>query len=383
MNLNNLSTSSSKASRSKMILEAFKTGLWFLGFLLLFDIAINILFPYPSDPRNTSPGQLNLYFDYGRSTESKINRQVGPTDATSAPIAQAGWLNPQEWKPLPARPKKTENLLIACYGMSFSNQVCEAMKAIDPHLDLRMIAGPGSPPNHSFAAYTLDRGHHQAGVAIWGILASSVKGLSTMSGMTMGSEVPPPFTFPKYFIEDGKLQAIWPDIQSLEKLRVAKQNHQQWKEFVTQLREHDRFFDPFVFEHNFLDNSAMVRMLRRVWTQRHQGKLTEQIYTAEGFKQNWPELDTLRLMVKEFAATARADNKLPIILLLNDRGYNDHLYQVLKPALEEASIPYVSTHTIAPASNLNNFVGDGHFTPSANKLIAKALLNLINAHLKQ
>jgi hypothetical protein len=83
-------------------------------------------------------------------------------------------------------------------------------------------------------------------------------------------------------------------------------------------------------------------------------------------------------MVTDFAATAKADGKRPIVLVLNDRGYEDHLFQALKPTLESASIPYVSTHNIAPATDIRNFVGDGHFTASANKLIAEAVLKLLN-----
>ena len=105
-------------------------------------------------------------------------------------------------------------MLVATYGMSFSNNVSRAMKTIDPRITLRLIAGPSAPPNYSFAAYNLDRGQHKADVVILGILASSVPGMSSITGMTWGSEVPAPFTFPKYVAKDRKLQAIWPKIQS-------------------------------------------------------------------------------------------------------------------------------------------------------------------------
>jgi hypothetical protein len=142
------------------------------------------------------------------------------------------------------------------------------------------------------------------------------------------------------------------------------------------MREHDGFFNSFLFEHNWLDNSAIVRMIRRAWAQRHQTTITNQIHSPAGFNAE-TEIPVLRAMVTDFAATAKADGKLPIVLVLNDRGYEDHLFQALKPTLESASIPYVSTHNIAPATDIRNFVGDGHFTESANKLIAEAVLNLL------
>jgi hypothetical protein len=85
-------------------------------------------------------------------------------------------------------------------------------------------------------------------------------------------------------------------------------------------------------------------------------------------------------MVSDFAATARQDGKFPIVVVLNDKGYEDHLIQVLLPRLGQEAIPYVSTHAIAPASNLSNFVGDGHFTQSANQRIA-TVLTVINPSL--
>jgi hypothetical protein len=109
--------------------------------------------------------------------------------------------------------------------------------------------------------------------------------------------------------------------------------------------------------------------------------ISSQIYSPAGFN---AELDipVLRAIVSDFAVTAKRDGKLPIVLVLNDRGYEDHLFQALKPTLESASIPYVSTHNIAPASDVRNFVPDGHFTESANQLIAKAMLKLIDEHFR-
>lgn len=383
MNLHNLSIFSSKSPPKNPILDSVKTGLWFIGFLVLFDIAVNLLFPYPANPR-AKPGKLNLYFDYGRSIEGKIRRQVGATDESTALLALAGWLDSENWSEnhpgQPVRPDPGEELLIATYGMSFSNQVSRAMETINPNITLRLIAGPAAPPNHSFAAYQLDRGHHEADVVILGVLASSVKGLSAISGMTWGAEVPAAFTFPKYGMENGELKAIEPKIQSIEQLRVAVKDEEKWQAFVDQMRNHDRFFNSFLFEENWTDYSAIIRMIRRSWGQKHQVGLTNEIHTSAGFNQDLPDIQVLPVMVQEFAETAQADGKLPIVLLFNDRGYDDHLFEYLQPTLEANSIPFVSTHRIAPATDLKNFKGDGHFTKHANQLIAQEVLEIIEQH---
>ena len=384
MHLHSSYTLSSDSPKNPVIRKSLVMGLWIVFFLLVFDFAVNILFPYPSDPQATPPGQLNTYFEYGRSVEGKLSRMVGATDESSSSLAVAGWLDPQLWKKLdlPVSPEPDQDLLVAIYGMSFSNYVGDEMKAIDSKLGVRAIAGPAAPPNYSYAAYKLDRGRHQADVVILGVLASSVKALRTMNGSTWQFEAPAPYTYPRYVVDNGDLKEISPKIQSLAQLRAAFQDEKQWDAAVNQLRKHDQFFNPFLFEHNWLDNSAIVRLIRRASAQRYQTAITNQVHDSTGFNKEL-DIPVLSAIAKEFSATAKADGKLPIVLIINDRGYDDHLFQALKPTLESNSIPYVSTHNIAPATDVRNFIGDGHFVQSANKLIAKSVLELINTNLER
>lgn len=383
----NLSTSNSEASMpnvftkalySKRVRGVATAGLGFVLTLAALDVAINLLFPYPTDPLNTSPGAMNLYFDYGRSIEGKVTRQLGATDETSAPIARPGWLDSRLGEGQAVKPAPGEDLLVAVYGMSFAARTGDAMKKLDSKLMLRTIAGPSAPPSFSFAAYEADRRDHQANVVMLGILASSVKGMGAMTGMTWGAEVPAPYTFPKYRIEQERLETVQPQIKSLAELRVAMGDRPKRDAFVAQLREHDQFFDSFTFEKSWLDASAIVRMLRRAWAKSHQDSITSQIHTSSGFNPEWDQVPVLEKMVQEFATTAKQDGKLPIVLLFNDRGYDDHLYRLLQPTLEQNQIPFVSTHEIAPATDGSNFVGDGHFIPEVDQRIAQKVLEIVN-----
>jgi hypothetical protein len=355
-------------------------GFWIVFFMLVIDTSVNILFPYPSNPQ-TSPNKISLYFNYGRSIEGKFSQKIGQTDDSSSALAQAGWLDPDLWKKLnlPTSRKQEGDLFVAIYGMSFSNEVGEAMKEIESKITLRMIAAPAAPPSYSFAAYNLDRGRHEADVVILGVLASAVKGLRTMSGATWQFEIPAPYTYPKYWLEDGKLKQVYPAITSLAQLRTGIHNQQKWNAYTQQLQEHDQFFNPFLFHGNFLDNFATVRLIRRAWSQHHQKAIERQIYNSEGFNGKY-EIPVLRGIITEFAATATQDGKVPIVLLINDQGYKDHLFQALAPTLETEKIPYVSTHSLVSPSNSSNFVPDGHFTKSANQKIAQAVFQLINKH---
>ena len=376
----NSSASNSKLRAGSSIYNFVVTALWFLFSLVVFDVSINFLFPYPSDPHNLSPGKLNFYFELGRSIEGKLSRIVGPTDKSTAPIGLAGWLETEAQQDLPTKPTAGEDMLVAIYGMSFSNYIGQAMKAIDPKVALRSISAPDAPPNHSFAAYTLDRGKHQADVVVLGILASSVKGLGAMNSMTWRFEWPTPYTYPRYFVEDEKLKAVWPEVRSLTQFRTVMQDEQQWDAFVNQMREQDRCFNSFMFEGNLLDGSVVGRLIRRAWGQSHQARIENHVHGRTGFNTKSEEITVLRSMVTEFATTAKRDGKLPIVLLINNLGYEDHLFQVLKPTLENSSIPFVSTHNIAPATDKKNFIADGHFTKSVDKLIAKDLLKLLDEH---
>ena len=92
MSLRNSSTSSSEARLPELdeirrpMRDVLTVSAWVIGFLVGFEVAVNSLFPYPTDPRQPPSGRLVVYLDYGRSIEGKIRRLVGPTDETSGPL---------------------------------------------------------------------------------------------------------------------------------------------------------------------------------------------------------------------------------------------------------------------------------------------------------
>ena len=83
-------------------------------------------------------------------------------------------------------------------------------------------------------------------------------------------------------------------------------------------------------------------------------------------------------MIQAKEAVATEAKRTPVVLLFNDRGYGDDLYRGVAPVLDRDHIPYVSSHTIAPATDHQNFVADGHFTPANDEKIAKAFVDLLH-----
>ena len=350
---------------------------WIVIFLIAIDITLNVSFPFPTD-LHARPSRLQDYFDHGRSIEGKIRRMVGPTDETSAPIVEAGWLDKMVHRPdVPDKPKQAGGLLVAVYGMSFTNQMSDAMVELDPTLTLRLFQGPASPPNHSYTAYMMDRGG-RSDVVIIGILASSVMGLATNNYMTWRFEGPAPYTYPRYAFDGASLEARWPMVRTLDQMRQRLGDPALWAEYVAQIKAEDDFYDPFVFNLNLTDSSVLARLLRRAWAQRHESVMASRFRTSAGFVQDSDVIRTLKALVESFAETARRDGKLPLVVLFQDRDYKDQLYRALRQTLEEKSIPFVSTHSICPTTIPKFFLGDSHFTKEANRMIARVVLDTIH-----
>jgi len=382
MSPHNSSTSSSSAGRTGRIREILKVGIWLGLFLLVLDVAVNHAFPYPRIEAGSRPGSLQQYFEYGRSVEGKLPRMVGPTDETTTNVAFAGWLDPARWSDQPTAPATADGLLVAVYGMSHAIDVAVALMEVNPKVTLRGVAGPAAPPNHSYCAYLLDRDEHQADVVIMGILASSLRAMTTQTGLTWHFERPTPYIYPRYVLRGGTLEAQWPPIRTLDGLRDALlRDEPAWQAFTEYLEANDEYYSPVLFEGNVTDRSVMVRMVRRAWAQHRDAVIRGRIHGPGGFREDAPFVPVLKAIVTDFAATARQDGRLPVVLVINNRGYDDHLYRLLNDTLRTEAIPFVSTHQRCPATNPRFFVSDGHFTHEANRQFGEALHELIQDEL--
>jgi hypothetical protein len=357
--------------------QVAQTGLWTLLSLSTIDLSINLLFPY-KDGSGVEPSAMARYFDYGRSIGGKLDRILGKTEAEAGPLANVGWLTPEvlDAPSLPSKPAPGKRL-VAFYGMSFTNQIAEEMARQDPTLSVRLIGAPAAPPSYAYAAYKADRGRHQADTVVLGVLSQSIAAMSSTNGATWMFEGPSPYTFPKYSLVNGKLESIAPTITTPQQMREALNAPPRWADYQTELATQDPFYSPWVYDNSWTDRSVLLRLLRRSLAKNRQRSLMEQTYDkTTGFKD--PKInETLKALVLDFAKTARADGKQPIVMILDVQGYRDHGTQLLKPTLDQAQIPYISTYSIADSTDRANFVPDGHFVPVMNQRIAAATLKRI------
>jgi hypothetical protein len=351
--------------------------LWTIGALILSDVAVGFAFRPPLDPLRAS-SSLQAYFDYGRSIEGKLRREVGSTPEQDAAIVKAGWIANECDIATPRSPGK---LTFDIYGMSFSNQIADQMVRADPNLASQGFAGPAAPPNHSYACFVhrVEANLDRASIQILGVLASSIPRMETISGLSTSFESPQPFTYPRYSLSlNGHLVGYSPSINTEEDLRAALANPVKWRTFLNELATNDSFYAPRVFQADVFDHSVLGRMIRRAWGQRVLRARTAALRATNGFSGAPDIAPVFRAMLIDFANRARTAGERPIVILIEDRGYGGSLSAIAAPALRANQIDFITTSQIVSPDDPGNFLSDGHFTPVANEKIAHAVLDLLH-----
>ncbi len=352
-----------------------KILLWSLLSIICIDLSINYLVELPKNNRPNGP--LSQYFDYGRSIESKLFRLVGKNNSEAASISKVVWFTPlvNDNKP---KLKENQNKRVIIYGMSFSNHIGKIIAELDQTLDVRMFAGPSAPLNHSYDYYQQHRPHNKGDIVILGILASSVPRINSLSHMTANFESPVPHFYPRYHIDSkNNLLKKQIKINSLSEFRKIMNNESSWNHIKETLEKEDSYYNSVLFSSNFTDKSIYTKLLKRAWGQKHALKVVQKYHDKSGYKNADRLIDLSRALVIDFAKQVHSDGAIPLVVLFNDRGFNDHLYSMLQPVLDEKNIPFYSTHNEFPATTLTNFISDGHFTPQIDKLIAISVLKKI------
>ncbi|MEM9534353.1 MAG: hypothetical protein AAGA40_01655 [Cyanobacteria bacterium P01_E01_bin.45] len=365
----------------RQLASRWRVLLWIVVWLILVDVGLTVLFPFPRmfDER---PTWAQRYFDRGRSVEGKLNRMVGDDLENSAPIISSGWIDPNDWRDLPQAPQGDDDLLVSFYGMSFTNRASDALVELDGNITTRNIAAPSAPPNHTFAAYMADEEGRNADYAVFGILASSIRRMRSMSGMNWTYSYPTPYTYPYYTLDDeGALVANEPAISTApEFLTAFNRQDETWTTFEDQLERYDYPFKPLLFHTNAIDRSVFLRFMRSEWIGRTTTSSEAGLYEfGQGFNPDAEQVRVLQAMLADFSQTARDAGQVPVVMLFSNRGYGSDLYDVLASELARLDVLVLDTNTIAPANDPASFARDGHFTDEANINVVRALREMIRA----
>ena len=352
--------------------ESVRTACYVVAWIALADWVIGAALR----PGSTRTPDLQRYFEYGRSVEGKLTLMLAGLRGDK--ILTAGWLDERLLQQLPRAPEPGTDLLVAAYGQSFTMNAVNGAASIDKGMTLRPIGGPGAPASHSYWAYRMDAPLRKADVVVFGVLSSTVGQLASTSGLIWMFENPAPFTFPRYRVVAGRLVEELPLIRSEAEFRADfGARSPKWQDFKRQLATSDKGYDAFTFSESFTDASTVARLIRRGWVA-HRQSYDDGVYTPErGFDADSDELQTLKQLLREMDKSTRSRGERLIVLLLHTRGYADRLHAALKETLDSAHIEYLSTHALFSANDPSNFLPDGHYVPSANDALSRALQHLV------
>ena len=347
-----------------------------LFFLALLDaIVAGVLMLGDQTGRLTS---LVRYFEYGRSVPGKLHRWETHPEMPGN-LYDVAWLeagvNRSTGAFLEAKSDESEPV-VRSYGMSFVNNILKNAQATDPSLAVDSHAGPGAPPNYTFAYFLDDRANRQRGdIAVLGILSSSVVGMAALSNQTWGFEQPAPFTYPIFLPRSGdSLERVNPVVSSAQELRTIETTPELKQSWTKQLSQSDAFYSPVTYGLTWLDASPFARLVRRSLAKANISRTKMQIIEDE----TYPYSAALQRMVTSFGRIARQDGQTPIVMLIQGRNRTDpNLLEITESVLQQEKIPYLATAEYVNPQNPAAFLPDGHYTAEADKLFGQVFLDIL------
>jgi hypothetical protein len=379
MNLRSSFIFSSERNKRKLLFETLSVLAWIFVGLVAIDVAINLLLPYPQDPQNLKPSPLQLYFDYGRSVEGKLNRMTRIDDpGKSAPMTKFGWYGSDRLWKYPETRERDNLRRVSIYGMSHAKRLALALARVTKDTAIRAITAPGATANWAYGAFLRDRGRHNSDIEVLTLMSRNLPMVTAVSPATWNQDAPKPYTADRYYLTPEGLTAVPPLFETFEGYVSSKADPRKWAAYRAHLAEHDPFYSPFLFNESILDQSAIVRLLRRAYGQRLNRIKRMNTLDHQGYN---PQSEGIRLaheLVKVFAEQVREDGAEPVIFLVNNLGHADILYRAIKPVLVAHNIACLSSHTVASPNDPRLYLPDSHFIPSIDDELARRLHQMYN-----
>lgn len=376
MNQRSSSTSSSDTPWNRK--RALWAVPWTIFGLFLIDLAVNVAFAYPSDPKATSASRAQLYFDYGRSAEGKLARVTRPTPDKTAPITLAGWYEPLR-ATFPGGEQREGT--ITFYGMSHSVRLAEALERTSSRYSARSVAAPGATTAWAYGAFRRDSGRRGSKAAVLSIMSLNMPMITTMSAMSWNTAFPLPYTSDRFVLREVGLAAVPPPYASFGSYVEAFYDPQKWDQARARFARHDPIYDDFLMHRSLLDQSAIGRLVRRGYGQRGERLLRSRVLDQKGFNPASEEVRLANAIVRQFAIESRREGIVPVVFIVNNFGYSDHLYEALRVTLQRERIPFVSSHTLVSPQDPRGYLPDTHFTDANDNRLAQALEGVVDAEL--
>lgn len=326
-------------------------------------------------------GSLVRYFDYGRSVPGKLEKWEA-TPGSFGNLYDVAWRSDIQAISSAgfAQEAPDSGPVLRSYGMSFVNNIISAALEQSPDVPWDNHAGPGAPPNFTYAVFQEDRANRRPGdIVVLGILSSAIPAMYALSNRTFAFEQPAPFTYPVYWPSDTGLRQVEPLVNSANAQRALADTpaEQAW---AGQLSAEDAFYSPVTFGAIWLDASPFARLVRRSLAKAHVNQTKSDILNSG----DYPYAEVLQRMIFEFARTARADGQIPIVLLIQSRNPADmDITAIARPVLEQEDVAYLATVDHFDPKDPSGFVTDGHYTAEVDALFGAAFLTLLPVDLGQ
>lgn len=369
-----LSSSTSSSERNpgaRSASSAIKALLFFVFFMVLFELFA--WFALTNTPlRNTS---LRNYFWYGESYEGKLRNLVHTPGLPPHSILHVGWINKEALRIL----QLPDHSDVTVYGSSFAGNVATAMEELRPGIPLRFVGAPGSPVNHTYSSYELDRASRKTRAGVIGVVSKDVTQVLTMNNGSLAPDIPMPFFFPRYDLVDGRIErSATPLVNSAAELALAIDSPALWPRQLAMLEAHDDAYRRFIFASDIFDHSAIARLLRRGLGKSHADRYLARIYTRAGYNRDAYAVQVFRGIVARMIADLREEGAQPIVILFATNGQEDHLHTLLADLLMEQKVPYLNSVAFCPSTDRTSYIPDGHFTPECNRKMAMAVLDVLD-----
>jgi hypothetical protein len=362
---------------STKIGHSISVAVWIAASLVLIDLLINVLFAYPTDPKNLNPSKLQTYFEYGRSVEGKLARMTRRDPSQTAPITLTGWYIPLG---VEENASRFDRPVVSFYGMSHAVQLANALGRTSDQLIPRVVGAPGASANWAYGAYLRDRGGTKSRVVVLALMSANLPMITSIAPITWNVDSPMPYTADRFYLDNDQLSAFHPTITSFQEYADAFYNPAKWSAFRSTLHDKDPIYDSFIVESSVLDHSSLFRLVRRAYSQRAIRNFRHNVLDQTGYHDS-EQVEIARAIIKQFAEQARKDRMLPVIYIVNNFGYADYLFQALKPTLEANDIPYLNSASIASPNDPRKYLSNSHFTDEIDDQMARSLSSLIQKRL--
>jgi len=376
--MNRPSSSISSSERPPTRTRAALLVLWTVIGLALIDVAVNLAFPYPADPKITEVGQLRAYFEYGRSIEGKLARITRPEPDQTAPITLAGWYQPLKAEAVGGA---AGGPTVSFYGMSHSVRLAHALARTSHRYQARSVGAPGATANWAFGAFLRDRERGQSKAAVLSIMSINAPMVTTMTAMTWNSAFPMPYTADRFELAGDRLRRVPLPYESFEAYVRAFYDPHEWAVARAEFKKHDAYYSDLLMRRSPLDQSAIVRLIRRAYELHLERQARARVFDNRGIHADSEEIRLLNAIVRAFAEQSRKDGIVPVVFVVNNYGYGTKLYDALKDTLAGCGIPYLSSHTIVSPTDPRGYLPDSHFTDANDDRLSRALEQVIDGEL--